>query len=190
MATLSYTDIQPGVFFRMDGVVYETVDASFSKKSRQKGANQVRIRNIANSSVIAKTLHASDTPEAVDIEKKPFVFIYVRGDDLVLHPEGKPSERITVPFGRLTGTDLIPTNTAVAAFVEDDTILTVRFPIKTELRVKEAPPTVRGNTAQGGTKKVTLETGAVLDTPLFIETGDVVRVNTETGEYVERVSKA
>ena len=68
----------------------------------------------------------------------------------------------------------------------DDKLFRVRLPIKVDLKVTEAPPNTRGNTAQGGSKQVTLETGAIINTPLFIEQGEVVRINTETGEYVER----
>ena len=77
----------------------------------------------------------------------------------------------------------------VTALVWNDEIIGIQTPIKVELKVTEAPPAVKGNTAQGGSKQVVLETGAVINTPLFINEGDIVRVNTETGEYVERVSK-
>ena len=65
-----------------------------------------------------------------------------------------------------------------------------RSPVKVDLEVTEAPPTIKGNTATGGNKLVTLSTGATVNAPLFINAGDVVRVNTDTGEYVERVDKA
>ncbi|MFZ2555222.1 MAG: elongation factor P, partial [Minisyncoccia bacterium] len=69
----------------------------------------------------------------------------------------------------------------------DEKIFNVKLPVKVELKVTEAPPDVRGNTAQGGSKIVTLETGATLNVPMFIKEGDVLRINTETGEYAERV---
>ena len=74
------------------------------------------------------------------------------------------------------------------ALVHADTICTIIPPIKVDLLVTEAAPGVRGNTAQGGTKRVMTETGTSITTPLFINTGDRIRVNTETGEYVERIS--
>ena len=69
----------------------------------------------------------------------------------------------------------------------NDKIVSVKLPIKVELKVTEAPPGIKGDTAQGGVKSVVLETGAVINAPLFVNEGDIVRVNTETGEYVERV---
>ena len=71
-----------------------------------------------------------------------------------------------------------------------ENIIGVHLPVKMDFKVTEAPPSVRGNTAQGGSKLVTLEGGATLTVPLFINTNDIVKVNTETGEYVERVEKA
>ena len=66
-------------------------------------------------------------------------------------------------------------------------IITITLPIKVQLRVKEAPPGIKGDRAQGGTKPAILETGAEVQVPLFVETGDVIELNTETGEYVRRV---
>ena len=81
-------------------------------------------------------------------------------------------------------------NTEVEALFLDGHIITLKLPIKMDLVVKDAPPGIKGDTAQGGTKAVVLETGATIQVPLFIHEGDVVRVNTETGEYTERMTKA
>ncbi|MCH7756719.1 hypothetical protein IIC45_01385 [Patescibacteria group bacterium] len=80
-------------------------------------------------------------------------------------------------------------NTLVEALMFNGQVIGIRPPPKVDLAVTEAPPSIRGNTAQGGNKQVTLETGAVVSVPLFIEQGDIIRVNTETGQYSERVGK-
>ena len=77
----------------------------------------------------------------------------------------------------------------VDALVFDERVISLRVPIKVELLVKDAPPAVKGDTRQGGSKQIILETGATVQAPLFINEGDLVRVNTQTGEYVERVDK-
>ena len=189
MVSLDYTDIQTGVFFKLDGVVYETLESTYSKKSRQKGANQVRAKNLVTGAVVSKALRASDKPEEVFIEKAAYVFVYARGDEVVVHPEGSPSERTTLPFGSLHNINFIPSDTKVTALIIDDDIIALQLPLKIDLTVKEAPPSIRGNTTQGGTKKVIVETGASVITPLFIEVGDRIRIHTGTGEYTERVSK-
>lgn len=189
MASLDYTDIQTGTYFKMDGVTYESLAATFSKKSRQKGSNQVRMKNLKTGATTTKTLHASDKLEQADLEKKEYVFVYARNNEAVIHPEGSPSERITIPAGAIENVHLVPAGTPVTALEESGIIITLQLPIKVDLTVTEAPPSIRGNTTQGGTKKVVVETGATVTTPLFIETGDCIRINTATGEYTERVSK-
>ena len=72
----------------------------------------------------------------------------------------------------------------------DDEIIGIKLPVKLDLKVTDAPPAVKGNTAQGGTKQVTVETGAIINAPMFINEGDILRINTDTGQYVERVEKA
>ena len=80
-------------------------------------------------------------------------------------------------------------DSVIDGLIFNEDFIGVRMPIKVELAVTEAPPGIKGNTAQGGTKQVTLETGALINAPLFINEGDILRINTETGEYVERVQK-
>ena len=189
MAKLQYTDLTSGVYFNMQGEVYEVIDSTFSKKSRQQGSNQVRIRRLDTGAVTSKTLHSSDVFESVDIEKERFVFIYARGDEAWFHKEGNPKERIHIPAQSIPNVELLPEKITVTALVENERILTVRPPIKVDVVVKEAPPNVRGNTAQGGNKHVVVGNGFTISAPLFIETGDVIRVNTETGEYDSRVQK-
>ena len=81
-------------------------------------------------------------------------------------------------------------NTLVIAYILNGNVIKIILPVKMELEVISAPPAVKGNTAQGGDKVVTVETGAKITTPLFINQGDIIRVNTETGLYVERVEKS
>ena len=183
---LSYTDIQEGVFFKQAGVVYETLETTFSKKSRQKGANSARLREVRSGAVVTKTFKASDKVEEAVIEKEEYVLVYQRGDSVILHKEKNPSERITVKKSILRSAITLPEKTPVRALCEAGEILALIPPIKSIVTVKEAPPSIRGNTAQGGTKRVVAETGDVFKTPLFIEQGERIVVHTETGEYVER----
>jgi elongation factor P len=83
--------------------------------------------------------------------------------------------------------DLMKSNLIVDAVVFNNRIIGIKMPVKVELKVVEAPPSTKGNTAQGGTKQVKLETGAAINVPLFIKEGDIIRINTETKQYVERV---
>ena len=107
---------------------------------------------------------------------------------MVFHEARDKSKRFSLSDEMVgDGGQFLKPNTEVVMEAFNDKIFHVKLPIKVELKVKEAPPDVRGNTAQGGSKIVTLETGATITVPMFVKEGDVLRINTETGEYVERV---
>jgi len=87
------------------------------------------------------------------------------------------------------GGQFLKPNTEVTTVVFNEEVIKVSLPIKMDFEVTEAPPAIKGNTAQGGTKLITIEGGAKVNAPLFINSGDVIRINTETGQYVERAEK-
>ena len=107
-----------------------------------------------------------------------------------LDEKGNPKNRFPLKMAIIgEAAQFLKTNLEVTAYKFKEKIINVELPIKIDLKVTEAPPALKGNTAQGGTKSVMLETGAKLNVPLFINEGDVVRVNTQSGEYIERVGK-
>ncbi len=104
---------------------------------------------------------------------------------------GNPKNRFSLPENSVYDkVQWLMPNTAIEVLTYEEKPLTITIPIKVELRVADAPPAVKGNTVSGGTKIAELATGAKVDVPLFINTGDIVRINTDTGEYAERVEKA
>jgi elongation factor P len=114
-------------------------------------------------------------------------FLYTNKGEFWFCEEKDPSKRSALsPEIIGDNTKFLKPNSFVDILTFDDQVIGVQMPIKVELLVKEAAAAVKGNTAQGGTKQVTLETGAVINTPMFINEGDVIVINTETGEYVER----
>ena len=114
--------------------------------------------------------------------------VYHRNGEWFFHELNNPSNRFQLSDEMVgdSGKYLIA-NTEVEIRWFDEEPIQVKIPVKVELKVTEAPPNTRGNTAQGGNKVVTLETGATLTVPMFVEAGDVVRINTESGDYVERI---
>ncbi len=188
---LSYSDLKKGVLFVRDGKPYEVVESSFSRMQQRKAVVSAKIRDLANGKIIEITPQASDYFEEADVVKRPLTFLYRHRDDFVFAEPGKPQARSTLTKEKVgdAGRWLKP-NTEMTAVFFNDTLLTFAVPIKMDLKVTEAPPGIQGDRSQGGTKSVTLETGTVVQAPLFINTGDVIRVNTETGDYVERVEKA
>jgi elongation factor P len=188
MSMLAYNEVLPKKLIIVDGEPYEVLTAWVFRKQQRKPVNQVKLRNLKTGSMAEHTFHVSDKAEEAEVETKPAKFIYNRNGEWFFHEIGKPSNRFTIPeemvgdVGKyLTG------NTEVEVRWFEDAPIQVKIPVKMELKVTEAPPNTRGNTAQGGNKVVTLETGATITVPMFVEAGDTVRINTETGEYVERI---
>jgi elongation factor P len=128
--------------------------------------------------------------QEADLSTKPVKYLYTNRGEWWFASPTNPADRFSLAQDIVgpQGAFLKP-NTVVDALIFDEKIIALKMPIKVELVVKEAPPAVRGNTAQGGTKQIVLETGATVNAPLFVNEGDIVRINTELGAYVERVDK-
>jgi elongation factor P len=187
---LVYSEILPKIFILMVGAPYELLDAHVFRKQQRKPVNQTKLRNIITGKVTEAAFHVSDKVEEADLSLKPAKYLYTnRGEFWFCNPSN-PAERFELAQEVIgPQSAFLKPNMIADALVFDEKIIALRVPIKVELVVKEAPPAVRGNTAQGGTKQIVLETGATIQAPLFVNEGDVVRVNTELGTYVERVDK-
>lgn len=187
---LNYNDIKPGVAVLVEGEPYVCTWNNIMKKQQRRPVNQTKLRHIIKGNSIEYSFQQSDKLEEAEIEKRPAVFVFHddRKGEWVFHETVDKSKRFTVTDDQVgeNGKFLKP-NTEVETLWFDEKLFTVKLPIKIELKVVEAPPDVRGNTAQGGSKVVELETGATITVPMFVKEGDVIRINTETGEYVERV---
>lgn len=190
MATLGYNDLRKGVVFDLDGAPYEVVDYSFVRMQQRKAVAQVKMKNLINGKLISRNFHQNESFKEAAIEKNQVKFLYHNREQYWFCESGNPGKRFFLTHEVVgLGAQFLKANTEVTAVIFNGMIINVILPIKIDLLVKEAPPGERGNTAQGGTKVADLETGAKLTVPLFVESGDVVRVNTETCEYVERVEK-
>lgn len=184
---LEYNEIVPKKVILLDGEPYEVIDSQVSRKQQRKPVNQTKLRNVLTGRVTEMAFHVSEKAEEADISTKSVKFLYHNRGEWWFCAESNPADRFKLedevvgPAGQF-----LKPNSIIDAAVFDEKIISVRIPIKVELKVKEAPPAVRGNTAQGGQKQITLETGAIINAPLFVNEGDMVRVNTELGTYVER----
>jgi elongation factor P len=186
---LSYNDVKPGVAVIVDGEPYVCTWNNIMKKQQRRPVNQTKLRHIIKGNSIEYSFQQSDKLEEAEIESKPAVFVFHddRKGEWVFHETADKSRRFSVDDEKIgdAGKFLKP-QMQVDTLSFQGNMFRVKVPIKVELKVVEAPPDVRGNTAQGGSKVVTLETGATLNVPMFVKEGDVLRINTETGEYVER----
>jgi elongation factor P len=175
----------------MDGDPYVVLSSAFSKKDRQKASNYVKMKNLRTGGVVDRTFHMADVLEEANIEKRDVKFLYENRGEYFFCPPDKPGERFSFPQDIIgDSAAYMKQNSIVEALVFDDNIMSISVPVKVELKVKEAAPAVKGNTSSGATKEVVLETGATVQVPMFINEGDIVSINTESGLYTERVEKA
>lgn len=188
LGMLSYNEVLPKKLILLDGEPYEVLTAWVFRKQQRKPVNQTKLKNLKTGSTTEYTFHVSDKVEEAEIESKKAKFIYNRKGEWFFHDIDNSSERFSLT-GDMVGdaAKFLTIGTEVEVRLFDDKPYKITMPIKMDLKVTDAPPNTRGNTAQGGNKVVTLETGATVTVPMFIETGDTIRVNTENGEYVERV---
>lgn len=184
---LGINDLKKGSLIVVSGEPYRVMLVKHSHMGRGSATLQAKIVSLVSGKIFERGFKPADEFEEAEIEKINAEFIYARNDQYWFHEAEDPANRFTLSAGAIGQQRVfLKPKMAVRAFKFNGDIINVELPIKADFRVTEAPPNVRGNTAQGGTKQVVIETGARIGTPMFVETGDIIRVNTETGEYVER----
>ncbi|MDE2071307.1 MAG: elongation factor P [Patescibacteria group bacterium] len=190
MAMLEYNEILPKKVILLDGEPYEVLDAHVFRKQQRKPVNQTKLRHLITGRVTEQAFHVSEKVEEADLSTKQVKYLYTNRGQWWFCAIDNPADRFELPEETIgaQGQFLKP-NTVLEALVFDEKIIGLKLPIKMDLTVKEAPPAVKGDTRQGGSKQIVLETGATINAPLFINEGDVVRINTQEGTYVERVDK-
>ena len=185
---LSYFYLRKGVKFILDGEPFEVLEFQQIGKAQDVVVAKTKIRNLITGKVIEKNFHQDDTFEEAEIEKVEIRFLYFHRGKLCFSELRNPSKRFEVTEGQIgESSKFLKPNQNLIGIKFQGKIINASLPIKVQLKVIEAPPGVKGDRSQAGTKTVTLETGAKINVPLFIESGDIIEVNTETGEYVRRV---
>jgi len=193
MPKLQYNEVTPKRTIIMDGDPWLVLTSAISKKDRQKASNNVKLKNVRSGSVIDRTFHQSDVFDEADLEKRAIVFVFHNANkgEYVFCEVGDPSARFALSEEVVgNGGAWLKEKSELTALTFADEVIGVQIPVKVELLVTQASAAVRGNTASGATKEVTVETDATLQVPQFINQGDTILVNTETGQYAERVAKA
>lgn len=188
---LSYNELRAGVIFVIDGQPYEVLDYEFLRMQQRKPVAKTRLKNLITGKITERNFHQNETFAEAEIEKEPIKFLYNHRGEYWFSPPDNPVNRFSIKEDQIgSAARFLKANTVATAIKFNGQIISIMVPIKIDLLVKETPPGERGNTAQGGTKTATLETGVIIAVPLFVNTGDLVKINTQTGEYVERVEKS
>lgn len=191
MAVLSYNEITLRKVIIWNNEPYVVIATHVFRKQQRKPVNITKLKSLVSGRVVEQTFHQNETADEADIESRQIEYIYPSKGEYVFCEVGKPAARFNLSADVVgdQGKFLKP-KSEIEAVVYDDQIIGVKIPVKLDLLVKEAAPAVKGNTSSGATKEVVLETGATIQVPMFINEGDIIRVNTEDGSYTERVEKA
>lgn len=200
---LEYNEITVGKFIIYNGEPWEVLSAHVFRKQQRKPVNATKLRNLITGRITENSFHVSEKAEEAELTTKNIKFIYeakparnaslgsasvAGGGEYWFHEEGEPSKRFALKEEQIGfGVKFLKKDAIAKAMIFEEKIIGIKIPIKVELKVVEAPPNMKGNTAQGGNKVVKVETGASVNAPLFINDGDTIVVNTETGEYVSRI---
>ena len=191
MSVLSYNEILSKCIINYNNEPYEVLSSHIFRMQQRKPVNQTKLRHLVSGKVVEISFHQNETVTEADIDKMQAKYLYTNKGESWFAEEGNAKNRFAFPDNAVHDkVQWLMPNTSVEVLTYEEKPMTIKIPIKVELEVKDAPPAVKGNTVSGGTKIIELVTGAKVDVPLFINTGDIVRINTDTGMYTERVEKA
>ena len=191
---LEYSEIKERKIIIFEDEPCEVMESHVARTQQRKPQNQVKLKSLLSGRTWNTVFHASDKEDEAEIIKKDVKFLYSNRGEFWFSSPTDPSNRFKIDEKIIGETSkFLKANELATALVWDDDgeekMIKITLPIKMEFMIKEAPPSIRGNTANGGGKIAVLENGVKISVPFFIEAGDKVVVNTETGEYVERVGK-
>ena len=189
MAILQYNEATVGTFIVYEGQPYEVLESRVFRMQQRKPVNATKLRNLITGNVVQHSFGVSDKMEEAELQTKPVKYLYTNKGEYWFCEEKDPSKRFKLEHEMLgVGIKFVKANSLVDALIFEEKIIGIKLPIKVELKVVEAPPAVKGDTVKGGSKQAKLETGATVNVPLFINEGEAIRINTQTGEYVERAN--
>ena len=185
---LNHNDLKKGVRIILDNQPYEVLESNIMKKAQRRPVIQTKIKNLVTGNVFSRNFQQGDVFEEAELEKLKAKFIYSHRDLFFFCQEEDPSKRFDLPAEKIgPQVKFLKQNQLLEMLLFKGEIINISLPIKVQLKVTEAPPGVVGDRAQGGNKTITLETGAKIQAPLFIETNDTIEINTEKAEYVKRL---
>lgn len=185
---LSLTEIKSGKKIILNGEPFVVVDYLHSKIGRGGAVLRTKLQNLVTGNMLEHTFQGADKIEEAEITKSHAQYLYLEGSNF-LFMDMESYEQFEIPVSVLgKGKDYLLEGTEVTLLNWNGRAINVELPIKVTLEVTDAPPGLKGDTASGGDKVVTTETGLTVTVPLFIKTGDKIIINTETGQYVSRAT--
>ena len=186
MATTN--DLKNGIVLKLDGQLWTVTDFQHVKPGKGGAFVRTTLKNVLSGKVVDKTFNAGLKVETATVDKRNMTFLYKDGADFVFM-DGDTFDQITVPAATVGGAaDYMLENTEAMVAVNEGVPLYIELPVTLELVVQHTDPGLQGDRSTGGTKPATLETGAEIQVPLFITTGEKLKVDTRDGRYLGRVN--
>lgn len=187
MPAITTNDLKNGITLELDNALFQVVEFQHVKPGKGGAFVRTKLRNLKNGNVFDRTFNAGVRVEQAMIDKKDMQFLYRDGGDYVFM-DTETYDQLNVPPSALGEAPdyLVENAIAIIAFYNDD-IVSVEIPASVELAIAETEPGIQGDRVSGARKPATLETGKIIQVPLFINIGDRVKVDTRTGDYMTRV---
>ena len=184
---IDVNDLRKGVSFELDGEIYKVIEYHHTKVARGAATIRVKLRNLRSGATLERAFSSSDRVQDIRLDKRNVQLLYADGD--LYHFMDTDTYEQPVLSAKLLGDAIryLADNLTLTLLVYEGEPIEVELPTTVELEVVDAEPGYAGDTAQGATKEVTVSTGLKIETPLFVQIGNVIRVDTRNGRYVTRV---
>ena len=184
----STTDIKNGAVLKIDGNLWSVVEFQHVKPGKGGAFVRTKLRNVTSGKVVDRTFNAGAKIETATVDRRDMTYLYNDGTNYVFM-DAKTYEQLELePHLVGEGAKFLLDGSVVQVSFHEEEPLFVELPVSVELRVEHTDPGLQGDRSTGGTKPATLETGAEIQVPLFIETGNVLKVDTRDGSYISRVN--
>jgi elongation factor P len=183
------TDIRKGLKIQLDGVPYAIVEHQFVKPGKGQSFTRCRVKNLMTGNVIERTWKSGESVELADVETRKMTFSWDEGDSLVFMDTNTGDQLHVMKDKVGDEVRFVSEGLDCEVTLFNGNAIGIELPASVVLRITESEPGIKGDTASGATKPAKLSTGAVVNVPLFIKEGEWVKVDTRTGEYLERVNR-
>ncbi|MFC1658337.1 elongation factor P [Candidatus Omnitrophota bacterium] len=185
---VSINELKSGLTLLIDGQIYSVIDYQHVKPGKGAAFVRTKLRNLKTGNVLEKTFRGDDKIEEAFIEQKKLQYLY-HSDEIYYFMDQSSFEEVGIAQDVLgANSKFLKDNIEIAAYAYEGEIFNVALPTFVELKVTHAAPGIKGDTAKAALKQVAVETGAAISVPLFIEEGDIIKVDTRSQAYVERIS--
>ncbi len=188
MPKISTSEFRNGLTLKIDNKLWTIVEFQHVKPGKGPAFVRTKLKGVESGKIIDKTWRSGENTESIRVERRPYQFLYFDGSFYnFMHTQ--TFEQVALPPEKVDKPEFMKESQEMVMVVnaEEEKILFTELPDHVNLSVVQTDPGVRGDTAQGGSKPATLETGAVVQVPLFINEGEMLRVDTRTSTYIERV---